>query len=129
MGDFIFDVVGETTVEDVAECTIAIVMDLSSKVIELYNILVNLLSFLHGQVVPRVFCVPDRIMWAKVGLQFRDELMVAVHPDEMGIGVGDIEQVWFEPLKGHASKIGLHIGNLGVVCSKGLRTILEIQLA
>ena len=54
--------------------------------------------------------------------------MIVVHPDGMGIGVGHIEQVWFKPLKGHAPKIGLSIGNLGVVHSKGLRMIREIQL-
>ena len=70
---------------------IAIAADLSGEAVELYNILIDLLSFLHGQVVQLVFCVSDRIMWAEVGLQFRDELMVAVHPDGMGVGVGDIE--------------------------------------
>ena len=90
-GNFIFDAVRETAVEDVAECTITIAMDLSSKAIELYYIFVYLLSFLHGQVVQLVFRVSNRVMWAKVGLQFGDELMVAVHPDEMGVGVGDIE--------------------------------------
>ena len=91
MGDFIFDVVRETTIEDVVEHTIAIAVDLSSKAIKLYNILIDLLPFLHGQVVQLMFCVSDRIMWTEVGLQFRDELMVVVHPDGMGVGVGDIE--------------------------------------
>ena len=104
-------------------------MDLSGEVIELYDVFVDFLPFLHGQVVQLVLRISDRIMQAKIGLQFGDELMVAVHPDGTGIGVGDIEQVWFEPLKGHAPKVGLRIGNLGMVRSKCLRTILEIQLA
>ena len=91
MGDFIFDVVGETMVEDVTKCAITIAMDLSSEAIELYDILIDLLPFLHGQVVQLMFCLSDRIMQTKVGLQFRDELMVVVHPDGMGVGVGDIE--------------------------------------
>ena len=90
-GDLIFDAVGETTVENVAECAIAIAADLSSEVIELYNVLIDLLPFLHGQVVQLMFRVSDRIMQTKVGLQFGDKLMVTVHPDGMGIGVGDIE--------------------------------------
>ena len=90
-GDFIFDAVGETAVEDVAECAIAIAVDLSSEAIELYDILVDFLPFLHGQVVQLMLCISDRIMQTEVGLQFRDELMVIVHPDGMGVGVGDIE--------------------------------------
>ena len=129
MGDFIFGVVGETAVEDVAECAIAIAADLSGEVIELYDVLVDFLSFLHGQVVQLVLHVSDRIMQTKIGLQFRDKLVVTVHPDGTGIGVGDIEQVGFEPLKGHTPKVGLHIGNLSVVRGKCLRSILEIQLA
>ena len=106
-GDFIFDAVGETAVEDVAECTIAIAVDLSGEAIELYDVLVDFLSFLHGQVVQLVLRVSNRIMRTKIGLQFGDELVVTVHPDGMGIGVGDIEQVRFEPLKGHTPKVGL----------------------
>ena len=41
----------ETAVEDVVECAIAIAADLSGEVIELYDVLVDFLSFLHGQVV------------------------------------------------------------------------------
>ena len=91
VGDFIFDVVGETAVEDVAECAIAIAVDLFHEAIELYNIHIYFLSFLHGQVVQLVLCVSDWVMWAGIGLQFGNELMVTVHPDGMGIGVGDIE--------------------------------------
>ena len=128
-GDFIFDAVGQTTVEDVAECAIAIAMDLSSEAIELYNVLVDFLSFLHGQVVQLVLRISDRIMRTEIGLQFRDKLVVTVHPDGMGIGVGDIEQVRFKPLKGHTPKVGLRVGNLSAVHGKCLRLILEIQLA
>ena len=91
VGDFIFDVVGETTIEDVAECTITIATDLSSKAIELYDILVDFLPFLHGQVVQLVLRISDWIMCAEIGLQCGNELMVVVHPDGTGIGVGDIE--------------------------------------
>ena len=93
------------------------------------DVLVDLLPFLHGQVVQLVLRISNQIMLAKIGLQFRDELMVVVHPDGTGIGVGDIEYVRFEPLEGHASKIGLHIGNFSMVHGKGLRTVLEVQLA
>ena len=106
----------------------AIAVDLSSKAIELYNILVYFLSFLHGQVVQLVFHISNRVMRAENGLQFRDKLVVTVHPDGMGIGVGDIEQVGFEPLKGHAPKVGLCVGNLSTVHGKCLGLILEIQL-
>ena len=91
MGDFIFDAVGKNIVEDVAECAIAIAVDLSSEAIELYDVLIDFLPFIHGQVVQLMFCVSDRIMQTEVGLQFGDELMVIVHPDGMGIRVGDIE--------------------------------------
>ena len=91
MGYLIFDAVRETAIEDVAEGAIAITADLPSEAIELYNILIDFLSFLHGQIVQLVFHVPDQVMWAKVGLQFGDELMVVVHPDGTCIGVGDIE--------------------------------------
>ena len=54
-----------------AEGTIAIDADLSSKAIELYNILVDFLPFLHGQVVQLVLHISNWVMWAKIGLQFR----------------------------------------------------------
>ena len=72
MGNFILDVVRETAVEDVVEGAITIAMNLSSEAIELYDILVDLLSLLHGQVVQLVFHVSDGIMWAEIVLQFRD---------------------------------------------------------
>ena len=62
MGDLIFDAVRKSAVEDVAECAIAIAADLSGEAIELYNVLIDLLPFLHGQVVQLMFCISDRIM-------------------------------------------------------------------
>ena len=62
--------VRKTAVEDVAEYTITIATDLSSKAIELYNIFIYLLSFLHGQVVQLVFHIFNRIMQAEIGFQF-----------------------------------------------------------
>ena len=91
MGDLIFDAVRETTVEDVVECAITIAADLSGEAIELYDVLIDFLSFFHGQVVQLVFRISNRVMWAEIGLQFGDKLVVTVHPDRMGVGVGDIE--------------------------------------
>ena len=85
-GDLIFDVVGKTTVEDVAECAIAIATDLSGEAIELYDVLIDLLSFLHGQVVQLMFCVPNRIMRTKVGLQFGDKLSIQMG-QELGLEI------------------------------------------
>ena len=90
-GNFIFDAVREAAIEDVAECAIAIAADLSGEAIELYDILVDFLPFLHGQVVQLVLHISDWIMQAEIGLQFGKELMVVVHPDGTGVGVGDIE--------------------------------------
>ena len=56
------DAVRETAVEDVAECAIAIAMDLSNEAIELYDVFIDFLPFFHGQVVQLVFCISDRVM-------------------------------------------------------------------
>ena len=91
VGDLILDAVRENTVEDVAECAIAIAADLSGEAIELYNVFIDFLSFFHGQVVQLVFCISNRVMRAEIALQFGDKLMVTVHSDGMGVGVGGIE--------------------------------------
>jgi len=79
-GDLVLDAVGETAVEDVAESAIAVAADLASEAVKLDHVLVDFLSFLHGQVVQLMFGVSDRVVRAEVGLQFGDELGVVVHP-------------------------------------------------
>jgi len=79
-GNFVLDAVGETAVEDVVEGAIALAADLASEAVELYHILVYLLSFFHGQVVQLMFSISDGVVWAEVGLQFGDELGIVVHP-------------------------------------------------
>jgi len=79
-GDFVLDVVGETAVENVVEGAIAIAADLTSEAVELNHVLVDFLSFFHGQVVQLMFGVSDGVMLAEVGLQFGDELGIVVHP-------------------------------------------------
>jgi len=78
-GSFVLDAVGETAVEDVAESTIAIAADLASEVVKLDHVLVDFLSFFHGQIIQLVFGVSNRVMQAKVGFQFGDKLGVVVH--------------------------------------------------
>ena len=80
MGNFVLDAVRETTVEDVVEGAITVAADLASEAVELYHVLVYLLSFFHGQVVQLMFGISNRVMQAKVGLQFGDKLGVVVHP-------------------------------------------------
>jgi len=80
VGNFILDAVGETAVKDVAESAVAIAADLASEVVELNHVLVDLLSFFHGQVVQLMFGISDGVVRAKVGFQFGDKLGVIVHP-------------------------------------------------
>jgi len=79
-GNFILDVVGETTVKDVAESAITIAVDLASEAVKLDHILVDFLSFFHGQIIQLVFSISDRVVRAEVGFQFGDELGIVVHP-------------------------------------------------
>ena len=79
-GNFVLDAVRETAVEDVVESAIAVAADLASEAVKLDHVLVDFLSFLHGQVVQLMFGVSDGVVRAEVGLQFGDELGIVVHP-------------------------------------------------
>jgi len=78
--DFVLDAVGETAVKDVAESVITIAVDLVSEMVELNHVLVDFLSFFHGQIIQLVFSISNGVVQAKVGFQFRNKLCIVVHP-------------------------------------------------
>ena len=80
-GDFILDAVGEAIVEMVPESTFSVASDLRGYMVELHNVLSNPLAIRHRQVVQLMFCISDRVMRTKIGLEFYDELSIVVHPE------------------------------------------------
>ena len=101
----ILDAVGETVVEVVPEGTFSIATDLQSDTVKLHNILVDALTILHCQVVELVLCISDRVVRSEVCLELQDKLAEVVHPRRTKHGVLHLEEVRFEPLKGHALQV------------------------
>ena len=112
----------------VLEGTFSIALDLCHDPVELNHVLGDTLTVLHGQVVELVLCISNRIVWTKIHLEFQDELLIALHPEWMELGIIYEEEVWFEPLQGDTLEVGLHKGPFGVVLGECLRAILEVQL-
>ena len=105
MRDLILDVVGETIVKVMLEATLSIAVDLQSNTVEFHDILVDVLTILHCKVVKLVLCISDGVMRSEVCLEFQDELTEIVHSCRMERGVLHLEEVRFEPLKGHALQV------------------------
>ena len=73
MRDLVLDSVRHPIVEDVAECTWTITMDLTGQAAKLNDKLADALAILHREVVQLVLSISDRVMWAKVGFEVIDE--------------------------------------------------------
>ena len=73
--------------------------------VEFHNIFVDVLTILHHQVVKLVLCISNRVVRSEVCLEFQDKLMEIVHPCRTECGVLHLEEVGFEPLKGHALQV------------------------
>ena len=103
--DLVLDSIRETIVKVVLEGTFSITLDLGSNPVECDNIFVDVLTTLHGQMVQLVFCISDRVMWSKVGLEFQDELLEVVHPGGVECQIFHLEEVQFKPFQGHAFEV------------------------
>ena len=68
-GDLILDAIREAIVEMVPKGTFSVSLDLQSNPIELNNILCNVLTVLHGEVVKLMLSISDRVMWPEVSLE------------------------------------------------------------
>ena len=102
--------------------------DSCHNLVELNHILGDTLTVLHGQVVKLVLCISDRVVQTKVHLEFQDELLVVFYPEWMEVRVVHEEEVCFEPFQGDTLEEGLCEGDFGIVLSKCLRVILEVEL-
>ena len=122
-GDLILDAIREAVVEVVPKGTFSVSSDLRSNPIELNDILRNVLTILHGEVVKLVLGISDRIMWPEVSLELEDKLSEIIHPQGMVSRVLH-KEVRFEPLKGHALQVRLHEGDFCAVGTESLGMVL-----
>ena len=128
MGDLILDAIREAIVEVVLNSTFSVSLDLQSNPIELYDILCNSLTVLHGEVIKLMLGISYGVMWPKVGLELKDELSEIIHLQGMESGILHKKEVQLKPLEGHALQVQLHKGNFSVVGTKSLGAVLEVQL-
>ena len=68
----------------------------------------------------------NRVMRSKVCLEFQNKLVEIVHPGRTEHRVLHLEEVRFEPLKGHALQVRLCEHDFGTVHTKGPWVILEV---
>ena len=68
-GDLILDAIREAVVEVVPKGTLSVSSDLRSNPIELNDILRNVLTILHGEVVKLVLSISDGVMRPEVSLE------------------------------------------------------------
>ena len=65
MRDLVLDSVRHPIVEDVAECTWTITMDLTGQAVKLDDVLADVLAILHREMIQLVFSISNRVMQAK----------------------------------------------------------------
>ena len=105
MRDLVLDAVGKTVVKVVPEGTFSVAMDLQSDTVEFHNVFVDALTILHHKVVKLVLHISDGVVRSEVHLEFQDKLTEIVHSHRMEHRVLHLEEVGFEPLKGHALQV------------------------
>ena len=79
-GNLILDTVRKSIIKFVSERAFVISLDLGGEAIKLDDILVDVLTFPHEEVVKLVLRISDRVVWTEVSLEFQDELPVVIHP-------------------------------------------------
>ena len=72
--------------------------------------------------------ITNRIMGAEIHSEFLGKLQIIVHPQWVELGVSQ-QELRLKPIECHALEIGLGIDDLCTVIVKGLRAVLEVQLA
>ena len=75
-----------------------------------------------------MLCITDRIMGAKICSEFLGELQVIIHPQWVELGISQ-QELRLKPIECHALEVGLGVDDLCMVIGKGLRVVLEVQLA
>ena len=105
VADFVFDVVGQTSIKLVMKGSIAIALELRHEAVEFHNVVNDSLHVLHPQVVELVLGVSNGIVRAELELEFCDEFVPIVHPEGTIICVEGTKKVGFEPLKCHTFEV------------------------
>ena len=103
--DFIFDVVGQTSVKLVTKGSVAIALELRCEAVELHDVVNDLLRVLHLQVVELVLGVSDGVVRANFELEFCDKFAPIIHPEGTIVRIEGTEEVRFEPLKRHTFEV------------------------
>ena len=127
--DFVFDAVGQTSIELVMKGGVAITLELRREAVELHDVVNDSLRILHPQVVELVLGVSDGVMRAELELELCDEFMPIVHPEGTIIRIEGTEEVGFEPLKHHTFEVRLCECDFGSIRVKGSSPVLKIELA
>ena len=110
------------------ESTFSIALDLHHNPVELYHVLGDTLTVLHGQVVKLVLCISNRVVQTKFHLKFQDKLCIIFHPEWTELRIVHQEEVQSEPLQGNTLEVRLHKGDFSMVLGECPRAILEVQL-
>ena len=127
-GDLILDAIRKAIIEVVPEGTFFISSDLQSNPIELNDILCNLLTILHGEVI-KLLGISNRVMQSKVDPELEDKLFEVVHTQGMEEWILHEKKVQLEPFKGHTLQVQLYEGNFCMVSTESLGAVLKVQLA
>ena len=127
--DFVFDTVGQTSVELVMKGGITITLELRREAVEFHDIANDSLRVLHPQVVELVLGVSDGVVRAELELEFSNEFAPIVHPEGTIVRVEGTEEVGFEPLERHTFEVRLRECDFGSIRVEGSSPILEVELA
>ena len=128
MGDLILELLRQAIVEVVPESTFTIAAYLTHIAIELDDILGDLMVVQHGQVVEAMLHITNRVVGSEIQVEFLSEPQIIVHPQWAELGVSQ-QELRLKPIMCHALEVGLGIDDLHTVIVKGLRAVLEVQLA
>src|SRR5882757_8843690 len=105
MANLVLDTSRESGVELTVESTVTITSDLGGETLELYDILVNVVSIPHNKLFELRLSVPLQVMRTKVLLELGHELRIVIHPKWTIVWSTRGQEIWFKPFQCHALEI------------------------
>jgi len=78
--NFVLEMIQETRVKQVAQCTISIVLDLGGELAEVYYVPHNVVSILHLEMLKLMLSISNGVVRFKGTLELSNEVDPTVHP-------------------------------------------------
>ena len=122
MGDFILDLGWKSMIQLSVEGSVT-PLDISSKVVEVNEVLHNVLVIMYAKILKFGFCFTLGVVQSKIILQFCNEVRVVIEPGWTFSG----GQQWFKPIQCGPFEIGQCKGDFGTVRGECVRMVSKVK--